>query len=149
MLKFFTILFLSLFLAACTNTNIPLDKGLTARMDAPNASLDQQKALSIINHLRITKNSPALISDIDLIKQANILAQKYATNGITPKKPKTADAIQISAGYANFANTFSGWRSNNTSLNTLTNPNFSRAGIGVAYSQNSTNGVYWVLLLSK
>jgi uncharacterized protein YkwD len=56
--------------------------------------------------------------------------------------------MQISAGYNNIANTFSGWRNAN-SAKALSNPIYKKAGIGVYYKENSTHGTYWVLLLSK
>ncbi len=147
MLRYILIIFLTLSLAACTSATIPLDESLTARMDSPNAQLDRTKSLSIINHLRATKSNAPLSINAALNSQANEMAAKYALSGKRPKKPNNIGAMQISAGYANFANTFSGWRSNKASTNSLTNKDFSNAGIGVAYNANSTHGVYWVLLL--
>jgi len=149
MLKSITILFLTIFLASCNNYGEPLNVALTDRMDAPNAKLDNNQALSIINHLRISNGSTPLKIDLALNQQAQILATKYANSDNQPKKPNDVKTMQISAGYANFANTFSGWRASPASANILTNPNLKTAGIGVAYSANSTHGVYWILLLNE
>ncbi len=147
MLKSLMIIIFTLVLSSCTNVGIPLDPSLTARMDNTGAQLDRAKALSIINHLRATKGVAALNINSELNNQANILAAKYAASNKAPKKPDNISAMQLSAGYADFANTFSGWRSNVSSVDILTNPKYSNAGITVVYSQNSTHGVYWVLLL--
>ena len=132
-------------LAACSAPS-GLAPGLTARMDAPGAQLDRAEALNIVNQFRATRNAPALIADADLNTQAQTLAAQYASSGNRPAKPDSVAAMRISAGYATFAETFSGWRSTEADARALLDAEHKRAGIGVAYSANSTYGVHWVML---
>lgn len=138
---------IAIFLAGCSGPST-LPVGLTARMDTPGASLDTAEALNIINQLRSSRGAPALRLDENLNAEARTLAGRYAGSGTAPKKPDNADAILVSAGYANFAETFSGWRSRETNVAELTDSAYSRVGLGVVYSANSTYGVHWVLLLA-
>ena len=55
--------------------------------------------------------------------------------------------MRISAGYANFAETFSGWRATSADASALIDPNVTSAGLGVSYAPNSAYGTHWVLLL--
>lgn len=135
-------------LAACSAPS-GLAPGLTARMDAPGAQLDRREALKIINQLRVSRGAPALVADAALDQQAQTLAAGYATGGKGPKKPSDVNAMRLSAGYSNFADTFSGWRSTSADASALVDPANNRAGLGVAYNENSTYGVHWVLLLDK
>lgn len=135
-------------LAACSAPS-GLAPGLTARMDAPGAQLDQREALQIINQLRASRGAPALVLDASLNAQAETLAANYAKTGTSPKKPSSVNAMRLSAGYNNFADTFSGWRSGSADTSALVDPENRRAGFGVAYNENSTYGVHWVLLLDK
>ncbi|MHB1111340.1 MAG: CAP domain-containing protein, partial [Devosia sp.] len=64
-----------------------------------------------------------------------------------PKLPDGAVAMRVSAGYATFAETFSGWRNSPADAQALTDKAATRAGVGVGYGANSTYGVYWVLIL--
>ncbi len=146
-MRLFIILFL-LFLASCSSP-APLSPGLSQRMDLPNAQLDKREAINLINDFRYGKNLPPLQLDDNLNKLADQLAKKYALSGINPRKPQTVNNIRTSAGYVNFAQTFSGWRNIPDGAKALLNPENARAGIGVYYSANSNSGTYWVLLLAK
>ncbi len=136
------------FLGACTPT-IPLSPGLSDRMDVAGAQLNRSDSIAIINHLRITKGVARLSLDTDLNEKAQKLANQYGATGVSPKKPKGVAQIRTSAGYVNFAQTFSGWRNEKVSEEVLIDANYSRAGIGVAYAANSKSGTYWVLLLAS
>jgi len=138
----------ALTLAACTNGG-GLAPGLVARMDIPGAQLDKAEAINIINQLRTSKNTSPLVLSANLNAKAQSLAEKYAQTGNAPKRPKEAKAMRVSAGYANFAETFSGWRGTKADANALADENYKKAGLGVAYSATSTYGVYWVLLLGE
>jgi uncharacterized protein YkwD len=137
------------FLAACSGgpSGTPLHPGLTARMDQPGASLDRAQALGIVNQYRATTGAVALSPDTGLDLAAQGLAAQYAASGTPPVMPESAIGISVSAGYANFAETFSGWRNSPPDAAILTRPTATRAGIASVYDPNSTYGVYWVLLL--
>lgn len=116
-------------------------------MDQPGASLNRAEALGILNHYRATTGAPALTTDAALDAMAQDLAAVYARSGTAPKLPAGVLGMRVSAGYANVAETFSGWRNSPADAQAIADPAARRAGLGVAYSANSTYGVYWVLLL--
>jgi hypothetical protein len=124
-----------------------LSGGLTARMDQPGASLNRGEALGIINHYRATLGVGALVNDSGLDATAQQLATDYARTGRLPKVPAGAVALRVSAGYANFAETFSGWRNSPPDAQALATRTARAAGIGVHYDASSSYGIYWVLLL--
>jgi uncharacterized protein YkwD len=125
-----------------------LAPGLTARMDQPGASLDRAQALGIINAYRATNGLPALAADAGLDGTAQALASQYAQTDIPPKTPQELVGMKLSAGYDNFADTFSGWRNNAADAAGL-RANATKAGIAVAYNPASSYGVYWVLVLDN
>ena len=67
--------------------------------------------------------------------------------GTAPKTPAGVASMKLSAGYATFAETFSGWRNNPADAAGLTVPNATKAGVAVAFNPNSNYGVYWVMVL--
>ena len=137
-------------LAGCSaGGGAALSAGLTQRMDTPNASLNRAEALGIVNHFRATSGSGQLVADATLDATAQSLAASYAQTGTAPRTPAGAVGMRSSAGYPNFAETFSGWRNSPADAAVLNERGASRAGIGVAYDPNSTYGVYWVLLLGN
>jgi uncharacterized protein YkwD len=124
-----------------------LSGGLTARMDQPGASLNRADALAILNDYRRTTGAAALKGDPLLDAMAQDLAAGYAQTGAPPALPAGIVAIRVSAGYANFAETFSGWRNSPPDAAVIAEKAAARAGLGVTYDANSTYGVYWVLVL--
>lgn len=116
-------------------------------MDQAGAQLDRTEALGIINHYRVTAGAQPLLPDSGLDGTAQTLAAAYAASGTPPALPAGAVAIRISAGYPNFAETFSGWRNSPADAAILAERTATRAGIGVTYAPNSTYGIYWVLVL--
>jgi hypothetical protein len=113
-------------LAACTAATTPLPQGLTASMATNGAALNQ------------------------LAERA---AAKYAaegnTNGALSLVAGESQASALfSAGYDNFADTFSGWRGAARDVKTLSQPNATKAGLAVKYDANSNFGTHWVLLVS-
>jgi uncharacterized protein YkwD len=144
------VLLAGLTLTACTATGGGgLSPGLSARMDVAGAQLDRGAALQIVNHYRSTVGSRALVFDTGLSGTAQQLASQYANSDAAPRLPQGVAVLRTSAGYANFADTFSGWRSNPADAAALATAGAERAGLGVAYSASSTHGVYWVLLLDE
>jgi uncharacterized protein YkwD len=129
------------------STSIALSPGLSARMDQPNASLDRAQAIGIVNSYRATKGIPALVADSGLDGTAQALANQYAATGVAPKTPAGV-TMKLSAGYATFAETFSGWRNNPADAAGMT-ANAAKAGIGTAFNADSSYGVYWVLVLGN
>ncbi|UJW83964.1 CAP domain-containing protein [Devosia sp. SL43] len=143
----------ALAISACSmggsgSTSIALAPGLSARMDQPGASLDKAQALSIINAYRATNGLPALTPDAGLDGTAQVLANQYAQTGTPPKTPQDLVVMKLSAGYATFAETFSGWRNNPADAAGL-KANATKAGVAVAFNGASTYGVHWVLVLDQ
>lgn len=134
-------------LAACSTGGGGLSPGLSARMDQPGASLNRAEALAIVNQYRATVGVAPLRGDAGLDAQAQGLAAQYAATGTSPRTPAGAVWIAVSAGYANFAETFSGWRNSPPDAAILSERGATRAGVAAVYDANSTYGVYWVLLL--
>ena len=126
-----------------------LSAGLTARMDQPGAQLDRAEALGIINHYRAVSGAPPLRADAGLDADAQRLAAAYAEGGSAPQRPGEIAVMRVSAGYANFADTFSGWRNSPADAAALAQAGTGRAGIAVAYNDNPTYGVHWVLLIDE
>ena len=116
-------------------------------MDQPGARLDRAQALGILNQYRASVGAPVLNADAGLDATAQTLATRYARSGTAPRLPEGAVGLRVSAGYANFAETFSGWRNSPPDATAIAEQAARRAGIGVAYDPNSTYGVYWVLVL--
>ena len=141
-------------LAACSmggggsGTAIALAPGLAARMDQPGASLDRAQAIAIVNAYRATNGLPALTPDAALDGTAQALANQYAQTGTPPWAPQELTVMKLSAGYATFAETFSGWRNSPADAAGL-RANAARAGVAVAFNPSSTYGVHWVLVLDN
>ena len=138
-------------LGACSmgggsGTAIALAPGLSARMDQPGASLDRAQAISIINAYRATNGLPALTPDPALDGTAQALANQYAQTNSPPRAPQELTVMKLSAGYATFAETFSGWRNSPTDAVAL-KATATKAGVAVAYNPSSNYGVHWVLVL--
>jgi uncharacterized protein YkwD len=129
------------------NTSIALAPGLSARMDQPNAQLDRAQAINMVNAYRSTQGLPSLTADSGLDGTAQALVAQYASTGIAPKTPGGI-TMKLSAGYATFAETFSGWRNNPADAAGMT-ANATKAGVAVAYNAQSNYGVYWVLVLGN
>jgi len=137
----------ALVLAACSAG--ALAPGLVARMDLPGATLDRPEAINIINQYRASRGVPPLSEDAALNSMAAALAKRYSLSGTPPAKPDAGIVqIRFSAGYANFAETFSGWRSRPRDANAIADPSAARAGLAVVYAANSAYGTHWVLLLA-
>jgi uncharacterized protein YkwD len=133
---------------AGSGASIALAPGLSARMDQPGASLDRAQAIDMINAYRATNGLPALAHDAGLDGTAQALADQYAQTGTPPKTPQDLVGMKLSAGYATFAETFSGWRNNPADAAGL-RANATKAGVAVAFSGSSTYGVHWVLVLDQ
>ncbi len=148
MLALFSIFIFTTFLSACSTSALPT--GLTARMDQSGAILDRAEALTLINQYRAARGVRPLQPDAGLDAQAQALASQYAANSTPPSNPDaTIIHMRLSAGYANFAETFSGWRGSSSDADAIADTNATTAGLGVAYSPNSSYGVHWVLLLGN
>ena len=88
----------------------------------------------------------ALASQDDPAKKQ--LANQYAQTGTAPTKPQNLAQMKLSAGYATFAETFSGWRNNAADAVGLAAP-ATKAGVAAAYNPGSSYGIYWVLVLGN
>lgn len=142
----------TLFLAGCSSfgggsaSPAALSPALSARMDQPNARLDSVQAIDLVNAYRATRNMPPLVADAGLNGTAQALASQYVQTNVAPTKPQALSQMKLSAGYASFAETFSGWRNNAADAVGLTAQG-SKAGVAVAYNPTSSYGVYWVLVI--
>ncbi|HWV20178.1 MAG TPA: CAP domain-containing protein [Devosia sp.] len=125
-----------------------LAAGLTARMDQPNARLDRAQAVNLVNAYRSTRGVAPLTADAGLDGTAQALANQYAQTGTAPATPQGLTVMKLSAGYATFADTFSGWRNSPADAAGLVAQG-SKAGLGVAYNAASSYGVYWVLVIGN
>jgi len=138
-------------LGACADTGSGggLAPGLTASMDSPGASLDRPTAFGMLNQYRAHAGAGPLSDDPSLDATAQSLAQAYAASGKAPALPAGITGLRASAGYANFAETFSGWRNTPGDAAVLATPTAQRGGLAAIYDPNSTYGVYWILVLAN
>jgi len=141
-------------LAGCVSATSPLPVGLTASMARPGAQLDQQEAIGLINQYRAANNLPLLTLTQELTDTAATAAARYAQDGnnngaAALVAERTNGSALFSAGYTNFAETFSGWRGSNRDAKTLLTPNATKAGIAVNYNANSSYGAHWVFIASE
>ena len=138
-------------LAACSGapatTGGGLAPGLVAQIATPGAQMDRQAALGIVNQYRAVRGVSPLTADAALDAQAQALATQYASTGNAPAKPADAAALRLSAGYTNFAETFSGWRNSPADANVLAQADARRVGFAAVYNPNSAYGTHWVMLL--
>ena len=70
-----------------------------------------------------------------------------ASAAIQATKPEGTAEVRYSAGYATFAETFSGWRNSDQKSLVMSGTSVTRAGIAVVYEENSPYGVYWVVIV--
>ena len=139
-------------LAACSATPGPtaaLAPGLTAQVSSPGAQMDRQAALNIVNQYRAVRGVAPLTADASLDAQAQQVATQYASSGTPPSTPSGATAMRLSAGYLNFAETFSGWRNSPRDADVLAQAEASRVGFAAVYDANSAYGAHWVMLLGR
>lgn len=117
-------------------------------MDQPNARLDSEQAIALVNAYRATRGMAPLVADAGLNGTAQALASQYAQTNVAPSKPQALVQMKLSAGYSTFAETFSGWRNNAADAIGLAAP-ATKAGLAVAFNPTSSYGVYWVLVLGN
>jgi uncharacterized protein YkwD len=135
-------------LAACSpgGGGQQLSPGLTQPMNQPGARLNRVEAIFLLNDFRRANGAGTLRGDTLLDSTAQSLAAAYA-KGTNPTLPPGAISMRLSAGYVNFAETFSGWRGAPADAGALVDPRAQRVGLGVAYEPASSYGVYWVIVL--
>ena len=138
---------IGLSLAGCSGVGQALPTGVSQGMDKPGAQLNREQALAMINQYRATVGATALVSDAGLDAEAQAAAAAYAKTGRQTPKPQSAIQIRYSAGYNNFAETFSGWRNSPQDSAALTDKTATRAGLAVTYEANSPYGIYWVMIV--
>ncbi|WP_196260698.1 CAP domain-containing protein [Pelagibacterium limicola] len=126
-----------------------LAPGLTQAINTPGAQMDRSAALAIINQYRAVRGVSALGADAALDAQAQTLASQYASTGRPPSLPSGLVAMRLSAGYENFAETFSGWRNSPADADVLASGQARRAGFAVVYNPNSAYGTHWVMVLAQ
>jgi len=154
MYKILVALFLVMPLAGCMTATSPLPIGLTASMARPGAQLDKQQAIGLINQYRAANGLSALVLSSNLNSTANEAAARYAKDGNNNGAAaliaeRTNGAALFSAGYTNFAETFSGWRNASRDAKTLLQPNAKTAGLAVIYNANSNFGAHWVFISTE
>lgn len=154
MFRILAVFMLLLPLAGCLNATSPLPAGLTASMANPGAQLDKQEAIGLINQYRAANNLAALVLTTELNIAASQATARYAKDGNNNGAAaliaeQTKASALFSAGYTNFAETFSGWRGSNRDAKTLLIPNVTNAGLAVTYNANSSFGAHWVLIVAE
>lgn len=138
--------------AACSSSGPVsggLEPGLVAQVSTPGAQMDRGSALTIINQYRAVRGASALAADAGLDAQAQALAAQYARTGTPLAKPGDLAAMRLSAGYTNFAETFSGWRNSPADADVLAMGDARRAGFAAVYDPNSAYGTHWVMVLAR
>jgi len=136
-------------LGACSfGAGAPLSEGLTTPMNRPGAQLNRVEALFLLNDYRRQNGASDVRGDTVLDSTAQTMAQNYAKTGAQPLLPPGTTVMRLSAGYATFAEVFSGWRAVPADAAAISAVSVGRAGLGVVYDPTSTNGVYWVLVLA-
>tara|TARA_R100000365_G_C2735330_1_gene64794 strand:+ start:606 stop:1094 length:489 start_codon:yes stop_codon:yes gene_type:complete len=140
-------------LAACSGAPSTggggLAPGLVSQISAPGAQMDRQAAIGIINQYRATRGVAPLTADPALDAQAQTVAAQYASTGTPPARPAGVTNMRLSAGYTNFAETFSGWRNSPADADVLAQGAARRAGFAAVYDPNSAYGAHWVMLLGQ
>lgn len=124
-----------------------LAPGLSARMDQPGATLDRAQAIELVNAYRAASGVAPLAHDAALDGSAQALANQYAQTGNAPSTPAGLKVMKLSAGYATFAETFSGWRNNSADAAGL-RADAAKAGVAAAFNAGSAYGIHWVLILA-
>ncbi|MCZ4273943.1 CAP domain-containing protein [Maritalea porphyrae] len=152
--KILAIVALLLPLAGCVSATTPLPAGLTASMAHPGAQLDQQEAIGLINQYRVANRLSPLTLTPELNGVATQAAARYAKDGNNNGAAaliaeRTNGATLFSAGYTNFAETFSGWRNSSRDAKTLLRADANNAGLAVNYNANSSYGAHWVLIVTE
>ena len=137
---------LTALLAACSGGG-GLPEGLSQGMDKPGAQLNRADAFNIINQYRTSVGAGPLTDDPTLDAAAQAAVEAYAKTGRQTPKPEGTVQIRYSAGYANFADTFSGWRNSPQDAPALTDKTATRGGLAVTYEANSPYGVYWTMIV--
>ena len=132
-------------LAACSGA--PSSTG--GQINVPGAQMDRQAALGIINQYRAVRGAAPLSADPALDAQAQSVAAQYASTGNPPTRPAGTTNMRLSAGYTNFAETFSGWRNSPADADVLAQGDARRAGFAAVYEPNSAYGAHWVMLLAR
>jgi uncharacterized protein YkwD len=142
-----------LVLAGCMGgvqqTSGGLAPGLSAQVNTPGAQMDASAALSIVNHYRSVRGVSQVQADPALNSAAATLARQYASTGTPPSKPGNVSVMRLSAGYENFAETFSGWRNSPADADAMASAGVSRAGFAAVYDPNSAYGTHWVMVLAQ
>jgi uncharacterized protein YkwD len=138
-------------LAGCMggSTGGALAPGLVQAVNTPNAQMDRVAALAIVNQYRSVRGAAALAPDQGLDAQAQSLASQYAATGTPPSMPSGVSAMRLSAGYENFAETFSGWRNSPADADVMASGSARRAGFAAVYNPNSAYGTHWVMVLAQ
>ena len=77
------------------------------------------------------------------------LVSQINVPGNPPTRPAGTTNMRLSAGYTNFAETFSGWRNSPADADVLAQGDARRAGFAAVYEPNSAYGAHWVMLLAR
>jgi uncharacterized protein YkwD len=129
-----------------------------ANLGSPAAKVDAEMARAMISAYRLRAGQSALVLDPALGAAAAQAAGRMAA----ADKPASADALKaelagrgltgtqvnVSAGYRNLAEAFSGWRDSPQHDKVMKAPGVTRIGIATAYAPGSKYQVYWTLILA-
>ncbi|WP_075216273.1 CAP domain-containing protein [Mongoliimonas terrestris] len=154
-------------LAACQSepARVAVKPTFYEDLAAPNAQVDQGRALSMINQYRARSGVGALALDPELGR----IARAYATEMAAADRMShslsdearlgnrlrangyafAAAGENIAAGYRTLAEAFSGWRESPAHDRGMKDADMTRMGIGTAYNPNSKYKVFWCLIFSR
>ncbi|MEP4768700.1 MAG: CAP domain-containing protein [Roseibium sp.] len=161
--RFLTAVAFALTLSACMGERIQTP-AFYQNLAGKNEQVDAATAAQMISQYRINNGLSPVTSDAQLNSiaqtQANAMAAagtvraslaqnlKLETRMATIGEPKTAAAENVSAGYRNFAEAFSGWRDSPKHNKVLLTRDATRLGIATAYSSTAKHKVFWSLVLA-
>jgi uncharacterized protein YkwD len=141
----------------------PATGGIYQSMSKPGARLDFAAARDLIAMYRAGRGLEGLSLDPGLMAQAQAQADAMAATGklshevqgsLTERLNsagyvKSAAVENVSAGYDNFAEVFSGWRQSPPHNSNMLAPRMRRMGVAVATNPGTRYKLFWALVLAN
>jgi uncharacterized protein YkwD len=156
----------ALMLAACeSSAPPPAAPTFFEDLAAPNARVDEAKAVAMISEYRLRNGAQALRLDPELSRIAAAYARVMAdadkmSHAVTDQSKLgarlkengyefVAAGENIAAGYRTLAEAFSGWRQSPAHDAGMKDRDMTVMGIGTAYNPNSRYKVFWCLIFAR
>ena len=165
-MRVLALLLLVALLAGCSAVSLPFGSNETTVANVPRErQVDPQAAVALINEVRKTRGRQPLAADPRLSAIAQETARELAerdrlktelhTKRGLKRRLEEADyeakrvAENLSAGSPTLALTVEGWRQSRRHRGNLLSRGFTRAGIGLALTEEGDFKSYWVLILAE